>query len=80
MTPYDSWSIEALRGYVVMMGEFLAGNMHEEPTRETYVNRLEQAKATLATREAALAEEAAKKAQASFREGTEAPTTESKTT
>ena len=50
-TPYDSWSIEALRAYVLMMGEFLSGSMHEEPTRETYVNRQSQASAALKIRE-----------------------------
>lgn len=62
-TPYDNWSIEALRGYVVMMGEFLSGSMHEDPTRDAYVNRLSQASAALKVRED---EEAGKKTSVAF--------------
>ena len=62
-TPYDSWSIEALRGYVVMMGEFLSGSMHEDPTREAYVNRLSQARSALKIRED---EESSKKTSVAF--------------
>lgn len=62
-TSYDSWSIEALRAYVVMMGEFLSGSMYEEPTREAYANRLSQASAALKIREG---EESGKKTSVAF--------------
>lgn len=62
-TPYDSWSIEALRAYVVMMGEFLSGSMYEEPTRETYVRRQSDAAMALKFREQ---EELGKKTSVAF--------------
>ena len=50
-TMFDSWSTDALRGYVVMIGEFLSGSMQEDPGREAYVNRLASAKVELKFRE-----------------------------
>ena len=50
-TPYDSWSIEALRAYVLMMSEFLSGSVHEDTVNEAYVNRHSQASTALKIRE-----------------------------
>lgn len=48
---FDGWSTEALRGYVVMLGEFLSGSMYEDPLRESYVTRLGDARQELKVRE-----------------------------
>lgn len=48
---FDGWSTEALRGYVVMLGEFLSGSMQEEPQRQQYVDRLASARVELKHRE-----------------------------
>lgn len=50
-SPYDAWTTEAIRGYIVMMSDFLSGSMQEEPGRQAYVNRLGQARAALLERE-----------------------------
>lgn len=49
-TPYDSWSIEALRAYVLMTSEFLSGSVHEE-MRDAYSKRYTQASSALKIRE-----------------------------
>ena len=51
-TMFDAWSTDALRGYVVMLGEFMSGSMQEDSLREGYCNRLELAKAELRSRDA----------------------------
>jgi hypothetical protein len=48
---FDAWSTDALRGYIVMLGEFLSGSMQEEPQREAYARRLSDARLELAARE-----------------------------
>lgn len=48
---FDGWSTEALRGYVVILGEFLSGSMQEEPQRQRYVDRLASAWVELKHRE-----------------------------
>ena len=60
---FDGWSTEALRGYVVMLGEFMSGSMLEEPQREGYVRRLGEAEHELKLREDA---EAGKKVSVAF--------------
>lgn len=49
---FDAWSTDALRGYVVMLGEFMSGSMQEDSLREGYCNRLELARAELRVRDA----------------------------
>lgn len=44
---FDAWSDEALRGYLVMLGDFLSGSMQEDPGRAGYVERLERARLEL---------------------------------
>lgn len=51
ITKFDGWSVEALRGYVVMLGEFLSGSMQDEPQRQQYVDRLTSARIELKHRE-----------------------------
>lgn len=60
---FDGWSTEALKGYVVMLGEFMSGSMMEEPQREGYVQRLGDAHRELKLREDA---EAGKKVSVAF--------------
>lgn len=60
---FDGWSTEALRGYVVMLGEFMSGSMMEEPQREGYVSRLDDAHRELKLREDA---EVGKKVSVAF--------------
>lgn len=48
---FDSWSTDALRGYIVMLSEFLSGSLHEDPLRQTYHDRLTLAKAELKVRD-----------------------------
>lgn len=60
---FDGWSTEALRGYVVMLGEFMSGSMMEEPQREGYVHRLSDAHRELKLREDA---DAGKKVSVAF--------------
>ena len=48
---FDSWSTDALRGYIVMLGEFLSGSLQEDPLRNSYNDRLSSAKAELKVRE-----------------------------
>lgn len=52
---FDAWSTEALRGYLVMLGDFLSGSMQEDPGRAGYVQRLELARKELDRRERAVA-------------------------
>jgi hypothetical protein len=61
---FDSWSTEALRGYVVMIEQILS-IQHEENTHDMYVERLTSVKTTLEIRER---EELGKKTSISFRE------------
>jgi hypothetical protein len=48
---FDGWSTEALKGYVVMLGEFMSGSILEELQRENYVMRLSDAKRELKLRD-----------------------------
>lgn len=48
---FDTWSIEALRGYVVMTTEFLSGSIQEE-NKSMYETRLGEACVELASRDA----------------------------
>lgn len=60
---FDGWSTEALRGYVVMLGEFMSGSMQEDPQRAAYVDRLSSAQRELKAREDA---ESGRKASVAF--------------
>lgn len=51
MQPYDSWSVEALRAYVIMIGEFMSGSMQEDPLRNAYAEKLAHVSDVLAARE-----------------------------
>ncbi len=62
-TMFDGWSDDALRGYVVMLGEFLLGSTQEDPGREVYVTRLASACTELKVRDD---EESGKKASIAF--------------
>lgn len=58
MSPYDSWSTEALNGYIVMMEGFLSGSMQaqEDQVRRTYAERLTAAKQELVVRNSSFAQ------------------------
>ena len=48
---FNGWSTEALRGYIIMLGEFMSGSMQEEPQRAAYADRLDSAQRELKVRE-----------------------------
>lgn len=48
---FGGWSTEALRGYVVILSEFLSGSIQEEPQYQQYVDRLASARVELRHRE-----------------------------